>query len=948
MKSNNQHKRVSTGWEMGTSVEIAPIARVEDLEQRRMMSAVTFSDGVLSVTGSADASNDVSLKLDATKTRIVVAANQVVQEFNLTNVSAINITGGNQADVVNVSLEIDVGAWIDVGAGDDTVMGGGGNDTIFGGTGNDIIHGRTGHDSINGGDGEDRIAGGRGGDTLHGDAGDDVLFARMGHDSVSGGDGNDVVWGGKGDDTLSGGAGEDNIDGKLGVNFVISPGELDTVNNATPTDTGNDTVGDGTDVVVPAVMNFTLMNADTGRPIRQLVEGTTLDLKTLPTRNLNIIANVATGDVGSVRFSIDGNDNFHVDNSEVFELDADPAPGSVWRPGLGSHTVIATSYSGANATGETGQSKTVNFTVVDTTGANVDPTNRVPTVRIVTPTDNSSKAGPAQYVVRAEAADVDGTVSRVEFYAGNTLLGVTNDAPYSIAWTDVLPGTYTLTARAFDDKGAATTSTVVTVTIKPFTTRNTYYVSPTGSDTGAGNAASPFKTISQAAKLAGAGDTVLIKPGVYRESVWLKNSGTGEKPIVFKAETPGTVVIDGADVVSGWTKESGDVYSADWAYDFRMGNGSRTWGVEGATGYAEQFIHAGKPLTRVEQISQITEGTFAINYASDKVHVWLPGSADARNTTVMGSTRSTLFAPAKRVLGTAAHVRVEGITFRHAANFAQSGQAGVRTDNGWVVVDSTVQFMNGTGMGVFGNDVTVLRVMVEKNGQLGLGGASATNTLVKDTVTRWNNTRNFQVSWEGGGGKWSKTDGVYMLNYDAYENTGHGIWFDIDNTNFVITGSESWGNVGGGRDSEGTGIFIEISPGPGRIENNYVHDNTGAGVRIAESTKVVVQNNTLINNYRGIELRDMPDRSYSVLDVIIRNNKIKGWQESAIGTSQGTWNAQTSRDKRITIENNQYDTAGSIYRIMRWGPTAYSTITVVRDLLGFETTGTVGPINVAA
>jgi len=193
MKSNNQHKRVSTGWEMGMSVEVAPIARVEDLEQRRMMSAVTFSEGVLSVTGSADASNDVSLKLDATKTRIVVAANQVVQEFNLTNVSAINITGGNQADVVDVSLEIDVGAWIDVGAGDDTVMGGGGNDTIFGGTGNDIIHGRTGHDSINGGDGEDRIAGGRGGDTLHGDAGDDVLFARMGHDSVSGGDGNDVT-----------------------------------------------------------------------------------------------------------------------------------------------------------------------------------------------------------------------------------------------------------------------------------------------------------------------------------------------------------------------------------------------------------------------------------------------------------------------------------------------------------------------------------------------------------------------------------------------------------------------------------------------------------------------------------------------------------------------------------------------------------------------------------
>jgi hypothetical protein len=49
MKANNQHKRSSNGWALNTvveGVEVAPVAKVEDLEQRRMMSAVTFNEGV--------------------------------------------------------------------------------------------------------------------------------------------------------------------------------------------------------------------------------------------------------------------------------------------------------------------------------------------------------------------------------------------------------------------------------------------------------------------------------------------------------------------------------------------------------------------------------------------------------------------------------------------------------------------------------------------------------------------------------------------------------------------------------------------------------------------------------------------------------------------------------------------------------------------------------------
>ena len=55
-----------------------------------------------------------------------------------------------------------------------------------------------------------------------------------------------------------------------------------------------------------------------------------------------------------------------------------------------------------------------------------------------------------------------------------------------------------------------------------------FYVSqqhPQAADTSAGTRETPLKTISAAAKMAQAGDTVVVGAGIYRESVTLTNSG---------------------------------------------------------------------------------------------------------------------------------------------------------------------------------------------------------------------------------------------------------------------------------------------------------------------------------------------------------------------------------------------------------------------------------------
>ena len=66
---------------------------------------------------------------------------------------------------------------------------------------------------------------------------------------------------------------------------------------------------------------------------------------------------------------------------------------------------------------------------------------------------------------RASASDSDGTIAKVDFYAGTTLLGTATAAPYTLTWSGVGTGTYTLTAVATDNAGATTTSSAVSVTV---------------------------------------------------------------------------------------------------------------------------------------------------------------------------------------------------------------------------------------------------------------------------------------------------------------------------------------------------------------------------------------------------------------------------------------------------------------------------------------------------
>ena len=97
------------------------------------------------------------------------------------------------------------------------------------------------------------------------------------------------------------------------------------------------------------------------------------------------------------------------------------------------------------------------------------PPTRPPTAAITSPADGAMFDWKPTITITATASDPDGSVAKVEFRDGTTVLGQDTTAPYSYTWRNVPSGSHVLTVRATDNAGAVTTSSpanIITVRSK--------------------------------------------------------------------------------------------------------------------------------------------------------------------------------------------------------------------------------------------------------------------------------------------------------------------------------------------------------------------------------------------------------------------------------------------------------------------------------------------------
>ena len=91
-----------------------------------------------------------------------------------------------------------------------------------------------------------------------------------------------------------------------------------------------------------------------------------------------------------------------------------------------------------------------------------DVLNMPPLASITEPQDGLTFLSPTSVNIEAVATDPDGTVTMVEFFQDNVKLGEDWTVPYSLVWSNVLAGRYTLTVTATDNQDATGHSSPVT------------------------------------------------------------------------------------------------------------------------------------------------------------------------------------------------------------------------------------------------------------------------------------------------------------------------------------------------------------------------------------------------------------------------------------------------------------------------------------------------------
>ena len=372
--------------------------------------------------------------------------------------------------------------------------------------------------------------------------------------------------------------------------------------------------------------------------------------------------------------------------------------------------------------------------------------------------------------------------------------------------------------------------------------------SPAG---GGGSAQKPFLTIQQAARSADAGDTVHVRPGVYRERVMPEHGGEPGKPIVYVSEVLHGAVIKGSDTwAPAWRDEGAGLYSGELNEtlfaDTQYMDGGNAYRIRcyfeqernrrppyphtNVNWTLGQVILDDEPLPETSSREELTKTRHGwwFDPAANRILVNL-GSERPQGRVFEITTRRGVFRPRVKGLG---YVELRGFVFAHCANQfpgqfwakpenAQSGMVGTRSGHHWVIASNVFQHAKSIGL-TFGNSGsnpwdgraydnetpaqpdppsnTIGFHRIEGNvflgnGALGAMGFQHTGVELRNNLFLGNN-RLLNTSYETGGIKTHAAHQMLVADNWFIDNDCMGVWLDNTWKNCRVTRNVFMGNRG--------------------------------------------------------------------------------------------------------------------------------------------------------
>ncbi len=251
-----------------------------------------------------------------------------------------------------------------------------------------------------------------------------------------------------------------------------------------------------------------------------------------------------------------------------------------------------------------------------------------------------------------------------------------------------------------------------------------YYVSANAGCAGDGTKERPFVTIQEAARIAQAGDEVIVAPGVYREAVNPLHSGNEKARIMYRSEEKGNAVITGAEPVKEWEQVEGSVWKCVVPNSLFGDYNPFTTLVSGDWYIASYIAHTGEvylndkamyEVTSLEQVKQPVRS--GISWDPDfSVYTWFSEQDKEADTTVIYANfhefdprrecveinvRRNCFYPQAEGIG---YITLSGFTVTKAATqwapptAYQEGMIGPHWSKGWIIEDCEVSNSKCSGI----------------------------------------------------------------------------------------------------------------------------------------------------------------------------------------------------------------------------------------------------------
>ena len=370
-------------------------------------------------------------------------------------------------------------------------------------------------------------------------------------------------------------------------------------------------------------------------------------------------------------------------------------------------------------------------------------------------------------------------------------------------------------------------------------------VSPGGSDAAAGTVASPLRSVERAVSLASSGATIVVRAGVYHESVTVPSS----KRLTIQAWPNEEVWFDGSVEVVGWVADGGVWRHDGWTTEFDASptysrgapdSDEQYWGfvnpASPMAAHPDQVWIDGVALQQVGSRSLVTSGTFFHDLGADRLYI---GSDPSGH-----EVRAAALVRAFRVRSDNSVLRGIGIR-RYAPSVPDMG-AVVLERPGIVVEHVAVWDSSTTGVSALAANITLRNVHVARSGMLGIHGNHADDLLIDQVVSEDNNTEGFNTSPVSGGIKVTRSRGITVRDSVVRDNRGPGLWLDESVYDIEVIGNEM-------RDNQGHGTSIEISA-QAVFADNIIAGNSGHGIKVNNASDVRIWNNTFVGNGRSINL----------------------------------------------------------------------------------------------